>query len=132
MKDYERIRYMYLVDGISQRKIARSLGISRNTVAKYCEGKTYPGIRSDYNRANSVMDGKSRWADNIKIERWFRTFKYEEAYLTQYRNIREARKAIRNYINVYNFQRCHSAIGNVPPAERYFPALLLNAAMSAA
>ena len=30
------------------------------------------------------------------------------------------------------FQRCHSAIGNVPPAERYFPALLLNAAMSAA
>ncbi|WP_196589879.1 integrase core domain-containing protein [Pectinatus cerevisiiphilus] len=73
-----------------------------------------------------------RWADNIKIERWFRTFKYEEAYLTQYRNIREARRAIRNYINVYNFQRCHSAIGNVPPAERYFPALLLNAAMSAA
>ena len=58
MKDYERIRYMYLVDGISQRKIARSLGISRNTVAKYCEGKTYPGIRSDYNRANSVMTPK--------------------------------------------------------------------------
>ena len=28
------------------------------------------------------MDGKSRWADNIMIERWFRSFKYEEAYLT--------------------------------------------------
>lgn len=27
------------------------------------------------------MDGKSRWADNIMIERWFRSFKYEEAYL---------------------------------------------------
>ncbi|WP_276508180.1 hypothetical protein [Enterocloster clostridioformis] len=30
------------------------------------------------------MDGKSRWADNIMIERWFRSFKYEEAYLTLY------------------------------------------------
>ena len=93
--------------------------------------KEYKAFLKEHNIRQS-MDGKSRWADNIKIERWFRTFKYEEAYLTQYRNIREARKAIRNYINVYNFQRCHSAIGNVPPAERYFPALLLNAAMSAA
>ena len=29
------------------------------------------------------------------IERWFRSFRYEEAYLTQYNNIREAREAIR-------------------------------------
>lgn len=93
--------------------------------------KEYKAFLKEH-KIRQSMDGKSRWADNIKIERWFRTFKYEEAYLTQYRNIREARKAIRNYINVYNFQRRHSAIGNVPPAERYFPALLLNAAMSAA
>jgi hypothetical protein len=26
------------------------------------------------------MDGKSRWTDNIMIECWFRSFKYEEAY----------------------------------------------------
>lgn len=31
------------------------------------------------------------------IERWFRSFKYEEAYLTQYANIRKARKAIGKY-----------------------------------
>jgi putative transposase len=78
------------------------------------------------------MDGKSRWADNVMIERWFRTFKYEEAYLTQYSNIREARYAIRKYIKVYNYQRCHSAIGNVPPAEVYYPAMLLDAAKAAA
>ena len=46
------------------------------------------------NQIRQSMDGKSRWADNIMIERWFRSFKYEEAYLTQYNNIREARKAI--------------------------------------
>ena len=40
------------------------------------------------NQIRQSMDGKSRWADNIMIERWFRSFKYEEAYLTQY-NISE-------------------------------------------
>ena len=71
------------------------------------------------------MDGKSRWADNIMIERWFRSFKYEEAYLTQYNNIKEARTAIGRYIHTYNFERCHSALGYKTPAECYYPAMLL-------
>ena len=71
------------------------------------------------------MDGKSRWADNIKIERWFRSFKYEEAYLTSYRNIREARNAVATYIHNYNFERLHSSLGYECPAECYYPALLL-------
>ena len=78
------------------------------------------------------MDGKSRWADNIMIERWFRTFKYDEAYLTQYKNIKEARIAIRSYIRTYNFERCHSAINNRVPAEVYFPTLIYEAARDAA
>ena len=41
------------------------------------------------------MDGKSNWADNIMIERWFGSFKYEEVYLTEWNNIREARAAIK-------------------------------------
>ena len=72
------------------------------------------------------MDGKSRWADNIMIERWFRSFKYEEAYLTQYNNIREARKAIGKYVQTYNFERCHSALNNQTPASCYYPILLLD------
>jgi putative transposase len=58
------------------------------------------------------------------IERWFRSFKYEEAYLTQYNNIKEARAAIGNYVHTYNFDRCHSSINNEKPAERYYPAML--------
>ena len=72
------------------------------------------------------MDGKSRWADNIMIERWFRSFKYEEAYLTQYNNIREARKAIGKYVHTYNFERCYSALNNQTPASCYYPILLLD------
>ena len=30
------------------------------------------------NKVSISMDGKSRWADNIMIERWFRTLKYDE------------------------------------------------------
>lgn len=82
----------------------------------------------DFVKENGIrqsMDGKSRWADNIMIERWFRSFKYEEAYLTQYNNIKEARAAIGQYIHTYNFERRHSALGYQTPAECYYPAMLL-------
>ena len=78
------------------------------------------------NQIRQNMDGKSRWADNVMIERWFRSFKYEETYLTQYNNIREARKAIGKYMHTYNFERCHSALNNQTPASCYYPILLLD------
>lgn len=84
------------------------------------------------NGITQSMDGKSRWADNIMIERWFRSFKYEEAYLTEWKNIKEAREAIRQYVYTYNFERCHSSIGNLPPASVYYPAMLYCAAKEAA
>ena len=46
--------------------------------------------------------------------------------------IKEARQAIAAYIHKYNFERCHSAIGNVPPASVYYPAMLYEAAKEAA
>lgn len=39
------------------------------------------------------MDGKSRWADNVMIERWFRSLKTEEIYLNEYPTPRALRKA---------------------------------------
>lgn len=71
------------------------------------------------------MDGKCRWADKIIIEHWFRSFKYKEAYLTQYNNIMKARTAIRQYVHTYNFERYHSALDYKTPAEYYYPAILL-------
>ncbi len=55
MDDYAAIRQMYLHEHMSQRQIAKILGISRNTVAKYCEGGTYPGLRASYQREASVI-----------------------------------------------------------------------------
>ena len=83
----------------------------------------------DFVKENGIrqsMDGKSRWADNIMIERWFRSFKYEEAYLTQYNNIKEARAAIKRYVHTYNFERYHSALNYHTPAEYYYPTMLMS------
>lgn len=55
MDEYAQIRKKYLIDGASQRQIAKELGISRNTVARYCNGDAYPGLRASYFRASNVM-----------------------------------------------------------------------------
>lgn len=55
MEEYAIIRHKFLIEGLSQRQIALQLGISRNTVAKYCKGDTYVGLRANYCRSASVM-----------------------------------------------------------------------------
>lgn len=42
---YEQIRYMYSVQGLGKKTIAKLLKISKNTVKKYCEGDSVPWIR---------------------------------------------------------------------------------------
>jgi predicted transcriptional regulator len=54
MKDYDEIRKRYLA-GESQRHIAKALGISRNTVAKYCEGEAVPWERKTPERVSTVL-----------------------------------------------------------------------------
>jgi len=66
------------------------------------------------------MDGKGRSIDNICIERFWRTIKYEEIYLNDYKSMSELRYSIKNYIDKYNSRRLHSAIDNKTPNEVYF------------
>lgn len=54
MEIYSEIRRAYLL-GESQRSIANRLGISRQTVKKYCEGETVPGERKEYLREPTVI-----------------------------------------------------------------------------
>ena len=46
--------------------------------------------------------------------------------MIKYNNIREARRAISNYVHTCNFERCHSALNNRTPASCYYPILLLD------
>ncbi len=62
------------------------------------------------------MDGKGRAADNIFVERLWRSVKYEEVYRHDYRSPREARQGLREYFDFYNYRRPHQALGNRTPA----------------
>lgn len=54
MKDYKEIRQRYLA-GESQRSIAKSLQISRNTVRKYCNGDSVPWERKTPERTSTIL-----------------------------------------------------------------------------
>lgn len=65
------------------------------------------------------MDGKSRWADNIMIERWFRSLKTELIYVNEFHSPKELRQAIRQYVNDYNTLRPHEALDYETPEDAY-------------
>ncbi len=65
------------------------------------------------------MDGRGRFVDNIFTERFWRTIKYEEVYLHEYACPREARLSLDNYIQFYNHERLHQALGYKTPANAY-------------
>ena len=66
------------------------------------------------------MDAKGRSIDNIVIERFWRTLKYEDVYPKSYNTIKEAREGIDEYINIYNSQRLHSSLEYQTPDEVYY------------
>jgi len=72
------------------------------------------------------MDGKGRVIDNIFIERFWKSLKYEEVYLKSYETVKEAIFNIGEYIWDYNNQRPHSSLEDRTPAESYFNLNILN------
>ena len=65
------------------------------------------------------MDGKGRAHDNIFTERLWRSLKYEEVYLADYDNPREARVGIGQYFQFSNTERPHQALDYRRPVELY-------------
>lgn len=65
------------------------------------------------------MDGKGRWADNIPIERFWRTLKYEDVFLNSYETVSQARDGISRFIKRYNEERLHQSLGYETPGEVY-------------
>ena len=71
------------------------------------------------------MDGKGAWRDNVFVERFWRTVKYEEVYLRAYDGVSEARQSIGRYIAFYNTRRPHAALDGRTPDQAYFDPLSL-------
>jgi putative transposase len=86
---------------------------SQFTSDDYIELLAAQGIRQS-------MDGKARWVDNVRIERWFRSLKTEYVYINEYCSPRELRAGIAAYIAAYNGQRPHQSLGYDTPLNVYW------------
>jgi putative transposase len=75
-------------------------------------------ILKDHNIQIS-MNGKGRTIDNIIIERFFRTLKQNNVYISDYQTIKELKEGIKVYMHKYNFKRFHSSLNYQKPMNVY-------------
>jgi putative transposase len=66
------------------------------------------------------MDGRGRATDNIMIERFFRSYKWERLYPLRLETIREVKEMTVEYMEHYNYRRPHQGLGEVTPSSIYF------------
>jgi len=65
------------------------------------------------------MDGKGRALDNIFVERLWRTVKYEEVYLKEYKSVRDAKESLSAFFDKYNTRRRHQSLNYHYPEDIY-------------
>lgn len=65
------------------------------------------------------MDGRGRALDNIFVERLWRSVKYEEVYLKDYRHAPDAIRGLRQYFEFYNSERLHQSLAYKTPEAVY-------------
>ena len=80
------------------------------TAASFIETLEARGVRIS-------MDGKGRFLDNIFIERLWRSLKYEEVFTHAYASVAEARCGIGAWLDFYNDERKHQALGYRTPSQ---------------
>lgn len=82
-------------------------------------GHAFTGVLKDHDIEIS-MDGKGRATDNIMVERLWRSVKYEDTYLKEFRNVQELVRSLKTYFDFYNHRRPHAALDGRTPAEVYW------------
>lgn len=65
------------------------------------------------------LDGRGRALDNIFVERLWRSVKYEEVYLKDYRHVPDAIAGLGGYFTFYNGERLHQSLGYQTPVAVY-------------
>lgn len=88
------------------------------------QGSQYTSnIFTDILKSNNVeisMDGKGRALDNIMIERFWKSVKYEYIYLNEIATGTELWTGLNDYFNFYNNERLHQSLKYKTPYEFYF------------
>jgi putative transposase len=113
-----------LEDNFCVEALNESMVLAKPTIFNTDQGSQFTS--SDFVKAvedagvKVSMDGRGRWMDNVFIERFWRSLKYEEVYLHSYETTKEARESIAAWIDFYNNRRPHQALGCKTPAEVHF------------
>ena len=102
-------------------------GIFNTDQGSQFSGTAFTGVLIKNEIAIS-MDGKGAWRDNVFVERFWRSVKYEEVYLRAYDDVPTARASIGRYLNFYNGRRPHSSLDRRTPDQAYFDPLPLRMA----
>jgi putative transposase len=66
------------------------------------------------------MDGRGRAFDNIFVERFWRSLKYEDIYIKDYQNVPEVREGLQCYMPFYNQERFHQSLAYRTPHNVHF------------
>jgi len=72
------------------------------------------------------MTGKGRCIDNVFIERFWRTIKYEAFYLNEFDSFKQLYENLTAFIDFYNYKRHHQVLNYNKPAELFFSAINLH------
>lgn len=80
---------------------------------------SYIDLIKSYKTIKISMDGKGRATDNIMIERFFRSFKWERLYLLNPETVQEVKTMTKEYMKRYNYERNHQSLGYKTPYEVY-------------
>ena len=70
------------------------------------------GIRSSF--------GERGFRDNILVERFWRTYKYECLYLREIKDLKMVKEVTKEWVKYYNSSRLHQALGYRTPDEVYY------------
>ena len=81
--------------------------------------RTYTDLIKKYETIKISMDRKGRARDNIVIERFFRSYKWERLYHINSETVEEARELTEKCIKHYNNKRQHQSLGYEIPASKY-------------
>ena len=105
--------------------LAQALEIAQPEIHNSDQGSQFTSFEyisklREYPDIQISMDGRGRCFDNIFTERLWRTVKYEEVYLRDYRSFDEARLSLQQYFQLYNHRRLHQSLNYQTPADVYY------------
>ena len=75
------------------------------------------------NKIEISMDGVNRALDNIYIERFWRSLKYEDIFLNDYQTMHDLKNGVKRYMDFYNKERYHQSLDYATPDEVYYSGL---------